>query len=112
MACDQRRASRIAVWSCRLRPMNSAISTMVGSAMPRQARMMWNPSVAAICARAGTTCPLPGAAASRAIPLARIGLTGPGRPGLAAGGVLDFEVLDDGLTALRAVVGDAAPRSR
>ena len=35
--------------------MNSASSTTVGNAIPRQARMMWNPSVVAICARAGTT---------------------------------------------------------
>ena len=45
--------------------MNSAISTTVGSAMPRQARMMWKPSVVAICARAGTTVPVIRAAASQ-----------------------------------------------
>ena len=40
IACDQRRASTMATWSGRRSPMNSAISTMVGSAIPRQARMM------------------------------------------------------------------------
>src|ERR1700722_2597910 len=66
ITCDQRRASFIAMGSGRRSPMNSAISTIVGSAMPRQARMMWKPSVVAICARAGITCPLTcGAVAAR-----------------------------------------------
>ena len=40
MACDQRRASFIATMSERFRPMYSAISTIVGSAIPKHARMM------------------------------------------------------------------------
>src|SRR5215472_587900 len=56
IACDHRRARRSATSSDRRSPMNSAISTTVGSAIPRHARMMWNPSVVAIWARAGTTC--------------------------------------------------------
>ncbi len=64
IACDQRRASVIATGSDQRSPMNSAISTTLGSAMPRQARMMWKPSVVAICARAGTTVPVIRAAAS------------------------------------------------
>jgi len=64
IAWDQRRASRIATSSPRRNPMNSASSTIDGSAIPRQARMMWNPSVAAICARAGTTSPTCAAASS------------------------------------------------
>ena len=72
IACDQWRASRIAVSSCRRRPMNSASSTIVGSAMPRQARMIWNPSVVAICARAGTTSPLAREAASSITSLSRV----------------------------------------
>ena len=44
---------------------------------------MWKPSVVAICARAGTTCPLPCATASKTVPLARIRLTSLGpSPGL------------------------------
>ncbi len=48
IACDQRRASVMATSSRRRRPMNSASSTIVGSAIPRLARMMWNPRVVAI----------------------------------------------------------------
>jgi hypothetical protein len=66
MACDQRRASSMATPSLRRSPMNSASSTIVGSAMPRQARMMWKPSVVAIWARAGTTSPVTRAAATTA----------------------------------------------
>src|ERR1022692_1667434 len=40
---------------CRRRPGNSASSTIDGRAIPTQARMIWKPSVAAICARSGTT---------------------------------------------------------
>jgi hypothetical protein len=40
MACDHRRASRIAVSSRRRSPMNSASSTTDGKAMPKQAKMM------------------------------------------------------------------------
>jgi hypothetical protein len=47
MACDQRRASRIAVWLPRRSPVNSASSTNDGSAIPKQVKMMWNPSVVA-----------------------------------------------------------------
>ena len=72
IACDQRRASVIATSSCRRSPMNSASSTIVGSAIPRQARMMWNPSVVAICARAGTTSPLTREAASKVTPPAPV----------------------------------------
>jgi len=41
-----------------------------GNAMPKQAKMIWNPSVPAICARSGTTLPGACAAASRTFPLA------------------------------------------
>ena len=40
IAWDQRRASVMATGLDQRSPMNSAISTTVGSAMPRQARMM------------------------------------------------------------------------
>ena len=48
MTCDHRRASSIATSSERLRPRNSATSTTVGNAIPKQAKMIWNPSVVAI----------------------------------------------------------------
>jgi hypothetical protein len=43
MAWDQRRASTSGTWLERRRPMNSASSTVDGSAIPRQATMMWKP---------------------------------------------------------------------
>ena len=82
IACDQRRASVMASGFDQRSPMNSAISTTVGSAMPRQARMMWKPSVVAICARAGTTVPVSRAAAASSA--AWPGITG--RPPPAASG--------------------------
>ena len=48
IACDQRRASTSATSLERRRPMNSASSTNVGNAIPKQAKMMWNPRVVAI----------------------------------------------------------------
>ena len=88
IACDQRRASRIAVSSWRRRPMNSASSTIDGSAIPRHAKMMWNPSVAAICARAGTTSPLACAAATTTAASKRI--TAPSRSGKALPGLAEL----------------------
>ncbi len=77
IAWDQRRASNSATASDRRSPTNSASSTIVGNAIPRQAKMMWNPKVAAICARAETTSPPLRAAATITTSAKRIAPPGP-----------------------------------
>src|SRR5579864_2617866 len=54
MTFDQRRASSSAAASPRLMPIHSAVMVTAANAMPKQARMMWNPSDDPICDRAGT----------------------------------------------------------
>src|SRR5215472_10286962 len=51
---DQRRASSSAAASPRLMPIHSAVMVMAANAMPKHARMMWNPSDDPICDLAGT----------------------------------------------------------
>src|ERR1700761_4088001 len=54
MTFDQRRASSSAAASPRLMPIHSAVMVTAANAMPKHARMMWNPSDDPICDRAGT----------------------------------------------------------
>src|SRR5580692_5235205 len=54
MTFDQRRASSSAAASPRLMPIHSAVMMTAAKAMPKHARMMWNPSDDPICDRAGT----------------------------------------------------------
>ena len=54
MIFDQRRASSSAAASPRLMPIHSAVMVTAANAMPKQARMMWNPSDDPICDRACT----------------------------------------------------------
>src|SRR4051794_11782177 len=54
--CDHRRASRRATSSPRRMPRYSAISISTVNAIPNGTRMMWKPSVNAICSRAGNSC--------------------------------------------------------
>src|SRR5262249_25677027 len=111
IACDQRRASRNAVSSRRRNPMNSASNTTDGSATPRHARLIWNPSGVAICARAaplsdwGASSEDPGPGkrlgrASSALPASCRGAAG--GSGSVAGGHEPVDEVEGGL-------GDLAP---
>ena len=80
MTFDQRRASSSAAASPRLMPIHSAVMVTAANAMPKHARMMWNPSDDPICDRAGTastartcaTAPIPRPPPVRCIPAARL----------------------------------------
>src|ERR1700745_1172964 len=78
MTFDQRRASSSAAASPRLMPIHSAVMVTAANAMPKHARMMWNPSDDPFCDRAGTastarTCATaPIAPPVRCIPASRL----------------------------------------
>src|SRR5258705_5678097 len=84
MTFDQRRASSSAAASPRLIPIHSAVIVTAANAMPKHARMMWNPSDDPICDRAGTgstarTCATAPIARSPRPPHARTAAAKPSR---------------------------------